>query len=185
MNFINKIEKFIEKIVFNDVEFEVVERPDVIWVGCVDYARDNIAESDTNKTLKRYREELIDIPKLELINPDWSASISINYDCDDKPCGIMFSQETYSDKQDKRYDILIQPSGLWLRILNNKKAATLLNKENPAPYEYFNIMKSIAEKNGYMVNNDVNLKVEYHCHAEYNNPPHRNYAYIPVKRMNE
>jgi len=35
---IHPLEKRIEVITYNGVEFEVVERPDVTWVGCVDYA---------------------------------------------------------------------------------------------------------------------------------------------------
>ena len=68
------------------------------------------------------------------MNPDWSAALSINY-CVDKPCGIMFAQETYSDKQDERYDLFTQPGGLWLRIRNDRNAAALLGKESAEVHE--------------------------------------------------
>lgn len=180
---IHPIEKLIKTISFKGVEFEIVERPDVIWVGCVDYSNNNTDESDITSTLKRYREELINITKNDLINPGWSAAISINYTCSDKPCGIMFAMETYSDKQDKRYDLFTQPGGLWLRILNDNKAAALLGKENVQPFEYFaeaRILQNAAKENGYIQNPNVHVQVEYHCHDEYNNPPHSNYAYIPI-----
>ena len=181
------MEKLICIITYKGVELEVVERPDVIWVGCVDYAENNNDEPDISATLKRYREELIDIPKKELINPDWSASLSINYNRKDKPCGIMFAQETYTANQDSRYDLFTQPGGLWLRIRNDKSAAALLGKEKAAPYEYFadaQIMQNAANENGYVQNPDVHVQVEYHCHAEYSTPPHTNFAYIPIVNMN-
>lgn len=178
------IEKLIETITYKCVEFEVVERSDVLWVGCVDYADNNTDESDISATLKRFQ-GLVENPGIkDKINPDWSAALSINYTCGDKPCGIMFANETYSENQDERFDLFTQPGGLWLRIRNDKNAATLLlGKENAEPYEYFagsQILQNAAKENGYMQNPDVHIQVEYHCHAEYNTPPHTNYAYIPI-----
>lgn len=165
------------------MELEAVERPNVIWVGCVDYADNNTGESDIGATLNRYRKELIDVAKRELINPDWSAALSINYKHSDMPCGLMFAQETYTDKQDERYDLFIQPGGLWLRIRNNKDSAALLGKEKAETYEYFaeaQILQNAAMENGYTQNPEIHVEVEYHCHAEYNTPSHTNYAYIPI-----
>lgn len=183
---IHPIEKTIQAIIYKGCTVEVVERPDVLWVGCVDYACGNNGESDIGATLKRYREELIDVPKRDLINPDWSASLSINYKRDDSPCGIMFAQETYTDKQDEGYDLFTQPGGLWMRIRNDSTAAArLLGKDKAEPYEYFaeaEILQKAAEENGYVQNPDVPVEIEYHCHAEYARPPHTNYAYIPIKK---
>jgi hypothetical protein len=186
--FNHPVEKIVQTITYKGVEFEVVERPDVIWVGCVAYADNNSdpAFPDDDMTLLKRYQKLIDVSKQDLINPNWSASISINYYTNDKPSGIMFAQETYSDKQDKRYDLFTQPGGLWIRLLNDKSAAALLGKENPAPYEYYaeaQIMQNAAKENGYIQNPDVHVCVEYFCHAEYNTPPHRNYAYIPIIRV--
>jgi len=180
------IEKPVQTLVYQNVEFELVERPDVIWVGCVDYAANNTDESDIAATLRRYRKELIDIPKRERINPDWSAALSINYCHDDKPCGIMFAQETYSADQDARYELFTQPGGLWLRVRNGRAAAALLGKDRAETHEYFSdkrkILRAAAEANGYAQDFDVPVEIEYHCHAEYDTPPHTNYAYIPVKK---
>ena len=41
-----------------------------------------------------------------------------------------------------------------------------------------------GQENGYRENPDVHVQVEYHCHAEYNSPPHTNYAYIPIIKAN-
>ena len=91
------VEKLIQIISYKGVEFEVVERPDVIWVGCITYADNNTDPpfSDDDMTLLERYQSLMDIPKRELINSDWSAALSVNYGCQDKPCGIMFAQETY------------------------------------------------------------------------------------------
>ncbi len=46
--------------------------------------------------------------KNKFINPDWSAALWINYDSIEKPCGLMFAQEIYSDKQDSQYELFTQ-----------------------------------------------------------------------------
>ena len=73
---------------------------------------------------------MIDIKKQELINPDWSASLSIDYGNANKPSGIMFAQETYSNKQDKLYNLLTQPKGLWLRVSVTAESDKLLLGRN-------------------------------------------------------
>ena len=183
------VEKLIQTITFKGVEFDVVERPDVLWVGCVNYANNNTNESDINTTLNRYREELIEIVKQDLINPDWSASLSINYGYNDKPKGVMFAQETYSDKQDKRYDLFKQSGGLWLRVLHDKSIEALLDRESDEQRNYFGsrdlfaLLRNVASENGYRPNPDVHVEVEYSCHTEYNTSPSRNYAYIPIIKL--
>jgi hypothetical protein len=119
------VEKLVKTIAYKGVDLEVVERPDVLWVGCLDYAKNNTDESDISATLNRYREELVNVAKQELINPDYGAALSINYNYDEQPCGIMFAQETYSDKQDERYEMFTQPGGLWLRIAVSDETDTL------------------------------------------------------------
>ena len=176
------LEKLVQTITYKGVELEVVERPDVLWVGCVDYAKNNTDESDIGATLKRYREELIDIPKQALVNPDWSASLSMNYGNDSKPCGLMFAQETYSDEQDERYDLFTQPGGLWLRVsITPETDFALLGRSSGGAWEYFGVLNAAAEENGYMQNPDVSVQVEYQCHAEYGRPTYRSYAYIPIQ----
>lgn len=97
----------------------------------------------------------------------------------------MFANETYSREQDKRFDLFTQPGGLWLRVRNGKNTAmALLGREKAEPYEYFAgenaPLQSAARENGYLQNPDVHVQIEYHCHSEYNTPPHANFAYIPV-----
>jgi len=192
------IEKLVKIIIYKGVEFEVVERPDVIWVGCVDYATNNTDESNIDGTLKRFQDLVTTIPDAikARINPDWSAALSINYSTREKPCGIMFGNETYPAEQDERFDKFTQPGGLWLKVSNNEKAATAFfsyDKSEPfnpwkyGPYMYFAgdqaPLQCAARENGYIQNPDIHIQVEYHCHAEYGTPPHTNYAYIPVKKV--
>jgi len=180
------LEKTIQNITYKGITFEVVERPDVLWVGCVDYASNNEDESDIGATLTRYREELIGVVKQELVMPDWSASLSINYSNESQPNGLMFAQETASDEQDERYELVTQPGGLWLRICCNKEAnLAFFGDENTEIWRYFadDVLQEAAKENGYQENPDVHVQVEYHCHAEYETPPHRCYAYIPIIKM--
>ena len=175
-------EKLVHTISYKGVEFEIFERPDVLWVGCLDFADNNADESDSDKTLSRYQEYL-DIAKKDLINSDWSASLWVNYGCDDKPHGQMFAQETYSPNQDERYEVFTQPGGLWLRVRRKKETSlALFGNESIDAWDYFinGVMQNAAEENGYKVNPDVHVRIGYDCHAEYNTPPHTCYAYMPV-----
>ena len=191
------VEKLVQIITYKGVEFEVVERPDVLWVGSVGYANNNTDEPDNGPTLKRFQGLINEgVVICDKINPDWSAALSINYTCKDKPCGIMFGNESYSEKQDERFDLFTQPGGLWLRVRNDEDAAARFfdyDKSKPfnpweyGPYRYFAgenaPMQSAAKEKGYIENPDVHIQIEYHCHAEYGTPPHTNYAYIPIIRI--
>ena len=46
------LERTIKTISFKGVEFEVVERPSVLWIGCIGYANDNINEPNIEAILK-------------------------------------------------------------------------------------------------------------------------------------
>ena len=176
------VERLAETIFYKDIPFEVVERLDVLWVGCLDYAPDNEDESDSSATLSRYQ-KYIHIEKQDLINPNWSASLWVNYGCSEKPSGQMFAQETYSDRQDKRYEVFTQPGGLWLRVRRSKETSfVLFGSENIDAWDYFKsgAMANAAEENGYAINPVVNVRIGYDCHAEYNTPPHTCYAYLPI-----
>jgi len=184
--FVSNVEKFVKTISYKGVAFDIIERPDVIWVGCIAYADNNTDPpfADDDMTLIQRYQALVPIPKQELINPAWSASISINYSCDNKPSGIMFAQETYSEEQDTQYELLTQPGGLWLRARGSEESdITLLGRKNHGIWEYFGILEAAAKENGFIQNPNVDIQVEYHCHAEYNLPTHTSYAYIPICKM--
>ncbi len=177
---IHPLERLVETIYYKGVKFEIVERPDVIWVGCVDYADNNTDESDINSTLKRFQ-ELVGVSEIkEKVNPDWGAALSINYNVE-KPCGLMFANESYSKEQDERFDLFTQPGGLWLRVSCTETADQILfGRKAQGSFEYFSPCSEAAVENGYLQNPNINIAIEYHCHAEYNQPNHTNYAYIPI-----
>lgn len=172
-------EKSVETFEINGVVFEVVDRPDTIWVGTISYAKNNFDEPDMGALLDRYQ-KLVPTPKEARINPDWDAAISINYGKHGEALkGMMFGQETYSaEKQDKQYDLFTQPGGLWMRIANNGQAAALLGKESCETFELFGYIKETAALyNGYRVRDDVDISIEYH-----NYKTNEWYAYMPVEK---
>ena len=174
-------EKLVHTIEYEGINFEVVERPDVLWAGCVEYANNNTDEPDIFATLNRFRGLVEHTPVNDKINPDWWASISINYSTSDKTCGIMFANETYSSEQDEQYDLFTQPGGLWLRVRNDKNAAVaLLGKENAEAWEYFAgedaPLQKAARENGYLPSPDVHVQIEYYGHDTI-------YAYMPIIKL--
>ena len=174
----NPIEKTVETITYKGVEFEVVERPDVIWVGSVDYAENNSDEPNIEATHKRHYTELGGVEKKDLINPDFTGVLSINYTRDDKPNGLMFAQETSSDKQDERYEQLTETGGLWLRVkLSAESDNALLGRGNHGPWEYYGPLESAAKSKGYIQNPDIDMSFEY-SHNSGNGPI---YVYIPIR----
>ena len=56
IRFDHPMEKLIKTIIYHGVQFEIVERPDVLWVGSVDYANNNTDEPDWGITLKRFQD---------------------------------------------------------------------------------------------------------------------------------
>ena len=176
------IETLVETITFKGGTLEVVKRPDVLWVGCVDYADNNEGESDIDKTLKRY-EALANVPKRELINPNWGAALSINYTTNEKPNGLMLAQETYTNQQDERYQLFTQPGGLWLRVCCNKKnSLAFFGEENAQEFMYFGPLRDAATVGGYKQNPDIYVEMEYNGHAG-EHGTRVGYAYIPVVKV--
>lgn len=123
------------------------------------------------------------VEKRELINPAWSAAIWVNYGSVDQSRGLMFAQETYSDIQDARYEVLKQPAGLWLRLRHSKETSlALFGGESIDAWDYFSCgeMSRASEANGYIVRPDVPLRIGYNCHQEYGALPYTCYAYLPI-----
>ena len=204
------LEKRIAIWTYRGIDFEVVERPDVFWVGCLGYAHNLTDEPDIGATLRRFQALVSSVPIREKVNPDWSAALSIHYGCGDQPRGMMFGNESFTADQDERYDVLVQPGGLWLRVRNDAGAAqALLGREQAEPSAYFalemtkeqrntkqepgnggscegdahiaeSVLQKVAGEHGYMPHPDVPIQIEYHCHAEYGLPEHTNFAYIPI-----
>ncbi len=169
-------ERLIDTIQVNGAVFEIVGRPEVVWVGTISYAENLIDEPDIGKLLRRYQ-ELIPNPKLERINPDWDAAISIDYWQGGKvPRGMMFGQETTTEKQAECYDIYKMPASKFMRILNDENAARLLGKERCENHELFIYMREkIMPEHGYKFNENGAQEIEYH-----NYKTNAFIAYVPI-----
>ena len=174
-----EIDKLIETIEYDGAVFEVVERPEVIWVGKTAYAPNFDVEPDIGGLFNTYQ-ELVPTPKLDRINPDWNAAISIDYwKGGSAPRGMMFAQETYSENQADCYDIYKMPASMFIRILNDSKAAKLLGKDSCETWELFGVIKgTIMPQNSYKFNENGAQEIEYH-----NYKTNTWYAYIPVVKI--
>jgi len=179
------LETIVKTIVYKGVVFEIVQRPEVLWVGCVGYAADHTSEPDIGAILERYQSLLGVTERNALLCPDWSAALSINYTTNAAPCGMMFANETGSADQDSRLDVFKQPAGLWIRVCNTPDVSkALLGKESAEPYEYFagpdTPLHMAAKENGYAPHPSIHVQVEYYCHAAYGTESPISFAYTPV-----
>lgn len=171
-----KNEKLIEVVKYDNVNFEIVERPEVLWVGKVANAQNLTDEPNISKLLKEYQ-KLISTEKKELINQEWDAAISIDYWRNgDTPRGMMFGAETYTQEQSDCYDVFKMPSSLFMRVLNNTDAARLLEKDKCENWELFVFMKkTVIPEHGYKFNENGAQEYEYQHYKS-----GTFYAYIPV-----
>jgi len=155
-----KQERLIETISFNSATFDIIERPETLWVGTMSH------NDDGQDALRRFQELCPVAPKVDQINPDWTADISINFNRKGEtlPRSVMYGQETYSSKnQDERYDLFTSPSGLYMSILNDEKAAALFcakRIENHMLIDH--IVNTVAPQNGYRLRGDIDLTFEFH-----------------------
>ena len=166
-------EKLIENINYNGLSIEVVERPEFVWVGVVEYAQHG--EPDIGKIIKTYHEVMV-TPKNEPLNPDWTAAISIDYWREDgAPLGWMMAQETKTDEQDSCYGLYKVPSSLFMRVLNNETTAKIIgNEKKSADYELFGLLGNVMAENGYIRNKNGAQEFEYF------GPNDVSYVYMPV-----
>ena len=180
-------ERIVETIPLNGAVFDVVERPETLWVGTISYAKNNRDDPNFKGCLKRFQKLCAIAPKEDLINPDWDADISFNFikRTGNAPKGVMYGLETYSAaKQDKRYDLYTQPSGLYMRIRNDERAAALFGREKCANYMLIDyITGTAAPQNGYQLRSDIDLSVEYHSGNHDGND--KWYIYVAVEKVSE
>lgn len=73
-NFNQPLEKIVTQFTCNGIDYDVVERIDTLWVGCLNYAENNHNEPDSGATIEGFQ-KLINVGKKDLINDSWSAAI--------------------------------------------------------------------------------------------------------------
>ena len=175
-----RTEKLVETFAIGKAVFELFDRPEVLWVGTLAWAADNGSEPDNDALLKKYQ-ALCEIPKRERMHPDWSAGISINYCLGGKaPRGMLFAQETWSSKQDDRYDMFTQPAGLYLRLRLDKHAEKLLGKHY-GDADMYGLLEKTAMRHGYRRAQGNPIDIFYHDHEHHT----AKYAIIPVEKAPE
>ena len=173
-------EQCVDTFALGEAVFEIIERPDVLWVGTWVWAAGNDDEPDGDALLKRYQSLIGPVPKQALLNPDWSAGISINYHNGRKvPKGLMFAQETDSAQQDGRYDLFTQPAGLYVRMRkDDRRVKKLLGKRSYEMEDLYALMEDAAARHGYRRAEDNPIGIYYHDHANGT----AEYAYISVEK---
>ena len=173
-------EKLVETFTDGRTTFELYDRPEVFWVGTLAWAGNNEDEPDVDALLKKYQALCEPAPKLERINPDWSAGITINYCLGGKaPRGMMFAQETWSSEQDSRCDLFTQPAGLYLRIRkNDREAKKLLGQKTYEMEDLYGYMEKAAQRHGYRRAQGNPIGIYYAKDKE-------EYAIIPVEKVPE
>ena len=88
------LEKLVEAFECDGAAFEVVRRPDVLWVGCVARWADGSGEAESEHALARFR-RLVEVePIRERICEDWSAALTLYRADTDKPCGVFYGNES-------------------------------------------------------------------------------------------
>jgi len=174
-------ERLVETFIAGKALFELHDRPDVLWVGTLAWADNNQDEPDIDALLKKYQ-ALCEVPKLERMNPDWSAGISINYCLGGKaPKGMLFAQETWSAQQDSRYDLFTQPAGLHLRVRLDKHAEKLMGKKKYSDADMYGLLEKTAAQHGYRRTQGNPIEIFYHDHEHHT----VKYAIIPVEKAPE
>jgi hypothetical protein len=176
----NQKEKCVDTFTFGMAVFEVMERPEALWVGTLAWAADNSSTPDGDALLKRYQSLVYPYPLRERINPDWSASLHVNYRQDrTSPKGLMNAQETFSAQQDDCYNLFTQPAGLWIRYAkNDEQVRKLLGKKSYEMTELFALMEDAAARHGYRPVEENPIGIYYHDHANGTGE----YAYIQVEK---
>lgn len=190
IKYFTAVETLIETIKYQGLDFEIIERPDVFWVGSMGFHEEN-KNADPSQLIDKihplwdeyFREEIMNDKVIEPVNPTANGVLTFNMKHNDLPNGMMIGHETYSSAQNPKYNLYAQPAGLYIRLKIDNISAKLIGKEKCEAYELYGVMKNIAKQNGYeeyypIVNGISLMDVEYHDGA-----PESIYAYIPIRKI--
>ena len=183
-------EKIIDKIIIDDVVFEVIEKPAIVYAGKLEYATNNTDEADIGRLLEIIQKDnLLDKVNGALYNvldsniSKYNVAISIDYWKKDIPKGFMFARETNTEDQPERIDIFKVPKSTYIRVKCDEKSAKLLGKEKCDPWELFGVITSRV-----MVQNEYTYAVNGAQEMEYYSEESGytgGYAYVPVERKGQ
>jgi len=169
------IEKLIKTISYEGVDFEIVERPDVKWVGSLKFNEENF-NADPSPLVRDvhplwndfFEKEVINNPNHEnFIAPTAIGVLWFNMKNNDLPNGMMMAKEIYTATYDSKFNLYTQPAGLYIRLKVDADSAQLIGKEKCEPHELHKIMAEIAKQSGYeiyfpVVNGISLVNIEYH-----------------------
>ena len=172
---VNPVETLVKTIVYQEVKFEIIERPIVTWVGSMKFNEDDL-NADPSPLAKVvhplwndfFENEIINQTRFEnFISPTAIGVLWFNLFNKELPNGMMMAKEVYSAKYASKYDIYTQPAGLYIRVKVDGNSARLPGKEKCESYELHKFMKNVAAQNGYevyypVVNGNSLANLEYH-----------------------
>lgn len=183
MTVIHPQETIIEEHSFKGIKVEAVDMAQTVWCGKVGYASDNHSEPDVNGIMNAYRSA--DHTLVNGAEKDWSACLSINYLCGERPNGLMVCDMVTSIEQPDCFDILTVPAGKYLRIRICDETARALGHEpwmgGIPPFGW--IYDDIAPALGYTRGSDNLPIIEYYGFYNPDKYEHEyRYLYVPVQK---
>lgn len=177
-------ERVVETFCHQGIEVELVEWEDTTWCGKIGYAINNTDEPDVDAIMEAYM--ALDQSAAKGRESDWSACISLNYLCNQRPNGVMFGCLAADEKQPKDFDVYKIPAAQYMRIRMCDETAKALGhalwQGGIPPYQW--IGEEIAPELGYKYGDDTLPVIEYYGYYDPDKHAHELlYLYVPVQRI--
>jgi|GEM_PF-2407608 len=186
---ISPVETLVASIEHEGVLFEIVDRPDVTWVGSMGFNKEEY-NADPSPLVGSvhplwgtfFENEIMNQSSFEnFIAPTAIGVLWFNMKHNDLPNGMMMAKEVYESKYNAKYAVYTQPAGLYIRLKIDSESARLIGKEECEPHELHEIMGTVASQNGYELHypvvDGISLTdIEYH-----DSDVGFVYAYLPVR----
>lgn len=176
-------ERIVETYQYNGISVELIEWKETFWCGKIGYAHNNTDEPDVEEIMN----EFMAVNSTQKPNqPEVNASIcmSINYLSNERPNGVMFGYQVFTQEQPEGFDIYKVPTVLYIRVLISAETSNALQCEpwhgGIPPYEW--IGEQIAPAFGYVYGDDSLPIFEYYIHNPQTHKPETAYLYVPVTK---
>ena len=171
----NPVEILVETILYEGVNFEIIERPIVTWIGSMKFNEEDF-NADPSPLVEEvlplwnafFENEVMNTTRHEnFISPTAIGVLWFNIKTGDLPNGMMIAKEVYTAKYASKYSLYTQPAGLYIRLKVNDNSARLIGKEQCEPHQLHKVMAEVAAENGYeihypVVNGNSLANLEYH-----------------------